>query len=183
MARHSSLLGLYRAQLQRFDRLRLDMRQGHEDIAEGGLRDQLEFTRGGIGPSGHARKKWLRQLGHPFGRGINSAASTRGGLKRQVSRQAKQRAGFRGRSFVPSLPIGSISGRLRRGIQKRQVPNMGVQSFDVGTTKAAGRSAWVLSPAGTQRMVGRGVWPEVKKRFRARNKSFVDHFKGQQRKP
>lgn len=172
-------LDLYKHQLKRFATMDRDAKRMHREIAQSGYSDHIELTSGGNGPQGPARKNWLRRMGHPFGRGINSAASTPGGLKRK---------GKASRSAVRNLPIGRISGELRMGWRMTREAG-GTQSF--GMKNSAPHVQYILSPHGTKKMVGRGFGGiqgqngprtgETVRRWRARNKAFVDTFRRKQR--
>ncbi len=104
---------LYYDQKSRFGRLQNDARIGFRDLSEGVTRDALELMQGG--PAGKARLKLLRQLGNPFGRGANALASTPTGRFRGASLRKRKQLGMKGQ--LPYLPIGSISGRLRRAVR------------------------------------------------------------------
>lgn len=180
MGRFSSPLALYDAQSSRFRRLGMDMRRGHEDIARAGLGDMIELT------GGRVSQKTLRRLGHPYARGQSrsgsiSAANAVGRYTRRrgSSRAKNARAGLTG--GAPLLPVNRQSGRLQGSMRLRRVSG-GVQSFRVGPTRAAGKSLYGIIPGGTGRVVARGFWIEVKKRWRARNKAFIDEFVRKQRK-
>ena len=147
-----------------------NMKRGHEDIAREGEKDFRDLTKGTIST------KQLRAMGHPFGRGLTSSASTPAGLMRG-NKKAKLNAG---RRLVNPLPINRQTGRLQLGIFRRRVQG-GIQSFIVGSN--APYEGFILSPSGTKRMVGRGMFQKVKMNWRARNKAFVDVFVRNQRKP
>lgn len=123
------------------------LEQLHRQIADGGVDDYRDRLKGTVS------KATLRKLGHPFGR----RAPTTG----------------RKRGVLPLLPINRQSGRLASSIQLRSADG-GSQAFHVGPTASAGRSMFVLEPGGTTKMVARGVYAVIEKRWKARNKALVD---------
>jgi hypothetical protein len=162
---YSKGLDLFYAQRARFAKLGLTMKQGHEDLAEKGRQDWMDLTSGQ--PAGKARARLLRQMGHPFGR-------TSGG-------KGRSRMPRKGR--LPFLPIGIMSGRLRRAIRRTRAWVAGaVQAFAV-EAKGVPYAAYILGDAGTRKMVGRGFQREIVKRWKARNKAFLDTFSDRQKKP
>ena len=141
---------------------------GLEDVRNGARSDLMELTNGT--PSGKDRRKWLKQQGHPFGRGINSAASTATGAKRNI----------RGKRRIQSLPIGKITGSLRRRIISKKVGSKLIIGF------GAGQSNFVILPGGTKKMIDRGMMGptgEVRRRVRSRLYALRSHFKKANRKP
>jgi hypothetical protein len=165
MGRYSKGLDLYDAQRKRFAHNKATMLSGHEDLAKEGLKDWLELTGGQ--PTGKARLKLLRQIGHPFGRTSKPAGRNR------MPRKGR----------LPFLPIGIVSGRLRRAIRKTRAWVSGaVQAFAV-SAEGVPYAKFILGDAGTRKMVGRGFQREVVKRFKARNRAYLDHFSKEQKKP
>lgn len=172
-------LDLMKHQMKRFAAMNMNAKTGHADIARQGYMDARELTRGADGPMGSARKRWLRKMGHPFGRGPSAAASKPGGLKRGIPRARGQ---------VRNLPIGQISNRLHTGFSLKRETG-GTQSF--GLRSSAPHAQYILSPYGTKKMVGRGFGGilgksgpktgEIVRRWRARNMAFVQHFIRKQR--
>lgn len=169
MGTFSKPLDLYRHQLKRFQTMQRDMVKAHVEIAKGGKQDLVDVTGGGI------KAETLRKMGHPYGRGASAAKRKATGLKRS------------GRA--PLLPINVQSGQLRAMIFMRKV---GATSYDVGSGAKHGR--YILHPAGTKKMVGRGVMSGrnigfngpamfLEKRFKARDKAFKDAFIRKQRRP
>lgn len=146
------------------------MRRGHEEIAKGGREDLVGVTGGSIS------SRQLRLMGHPYGRG--ASAKQRGDTKLM-------------RKKAPLLPINKQTGKLRGGVFLRRASG-GTQSFDVGSS--AKHSAFIFHPAGTKKMVGRGVMSGkqigfngptgfLEKKWRLRNRAFQDVFIRNQRKP
>jgi len=127
------------------------IKQLHRQIADGGTADYHDLLRGGVS------SKTLRRMGHPFGRRL----------------QASKPGAGRVRGTLPLLPINRQTGRLIASIQLRPADG-GTQAFHVGPTASAGRSMFVLSPGGTSKMVARGVYVVIEKRWKARNKALVD---------
>lgn len=144
-------IDLYKHQVARFERMNQTMREMHREISEAGGQDGQELTQGTVSTA------QLRKMGHPFGRGVGgSNGRYRPGLKR-------------GR--LGSLPINRQTGGLQRRLRLRRGRG-GIQTFEL--TPGVHRGNWVLNPDGTRRMVGRGFWLEIKKRWRARNKALLD---------
>ena len=125
----------------------MDIKRGHRDVAQEGFRDARKLTGGGV------KTRTLRKLGHPFGR--------RGGGK------------GRRRGRLPLLPINEQSGALRRRIRLVRATG-GTQALKITTGR--GRSNWVLAPAGTRKMVARGFFRQIKKRFKPRNLALLRHI-------
>lgn len=168
MGVYSRPLDLYKGQVARFQKMQYDMTKIHMEIVKGGREDFTDLTGGNIST------KQLRAMGHPFGRGLSSKSSTASGLMRG-NRSKKVNAG---RRFVTPLPINKQSGRLRSGIFMRQVSG-GTLSYIVGSD--APYEPFILSPSGTKRMIGRGVFKIVKLRHRTRRKAYIDVFIKKQR--
>jgi hypothetical protein len=141
---------------------------GLEDVRNAARKDLMDLTNGT--PTGKERRKWLKQNGHPFGKGISAAASTPTGAKRNVP----------GRKRVKNLPIGIISGSLRRRIISRRQGNKLIIGF------GAGQSNWVILPGGTKKMVDRkmmGPNGAVRERVRSRLYALRSHWKKANRTP
>jgi hypothetical protein len=166
-------LDLYKAQKERFDRIQKDMLAMHKELADAGLGDMQELT------SGTVSSATLARLGHPFGRGEDSSKSTPKGRFRGASKAKFSKFGFKGQ--VPLLPINVQSGRLKAALRSRKVSRPGaIQAFENGAPGVP-YEKYILSPTGTRRMVARGFWTEVTRRWKARNKAFIDHIKERQR--
>ena len=174
MGRYSNPVALHDAQVARFARLDMDARRGHQDLAIQGLADMVQLT------GGRLSKRDLRRMGGPYARGSSDPKSAlfskaRGSTRRIVAKGRKVR------QPAPLLPINAQSNRLRRSMRLTRVSG-GTQAFAVGPDASAGRSINVLKPGGTKNMVARGFWEEVRKRWKARNAAFVEHFIRDQRK-
>lgn len=145
----------------RLTRLALKRQAGFDLLVDATWADMIELT------SGTVSTAELRRLGHPFARGASVGAPSRlqRGARAPVAR-------------MRTLPINRQSGRLQKSLGKRKVGGKGplTRSFDVGTVKGAGRSIYVLMPAGTRRMVARGFWREVHRRLKARRDGFVKYL-------
>lgn len=100
------------------------------------------------GMSGRVSSGELAQMGHPYGRGPSSASNytNAGNLLK------------RGRA--PMLPINRQSGRLRASLRMRAA---GRGRFDLGIGAGVLYARFILHPAGTSLMVGRGLmgWRKV----------------------
>lgn len=130
LARHKE------AQLRRMFR---GFHQEFEKIVNESLQDGIDLTGGSV------TSKQLKELGHPFGRGPRANTYPGGGLKRGS------------RTKIPNLPINQQSGRLRRGWYVRlEQRGQGRRVYRLGNT--AGHAKYILSPWGTRKMVGRGIW-------------------------
>ena len=171
MGNYTLALQLLGAQKARFGRVDRSMAKNHERLAMLGREDLEELTEGTIS------SRTLRQLGHPFAR---SAAGARRALTPKRSRAMGR---FVKKGTIPLRPINVQSGDLRRSVFLSR-PSRNV--YDVGATTPY--SKYVLHPAGTRRMVGRGVmtghalgrrtpFGEIEKRFRARLRILRDAFK------
>lgn len=169
MARRITVDQLIKAQKARLAAGVQSIDAGLEDVRNGARKDLMDLTNGQ--PAGKERRKWLKEQGHPFGRGGSAAQSTPTGAKRNP-RGARRRA--------KSLPIGAISGSLRRRIISKKVGNKLIIGF------GAGQSNWVVISGGTKKMVDRGMMGptgEVRRRVRARLYALRSHFKKANRKP
>lgn len=164
-------IDLYKTQVARFRKMAASAKSGHEELAKAGYSDGHELTMGRV------KTKTLRQLGHPFGRGTSKATWTPTGTKRGL--RTKDARKLFGKSTIPTLPINRQTGRLRGSLYRRR-DSGGIQSFVVGFS--APHAQYVLAVKGTERMVARGYWNEVVKRWRARNKALLDYIKELQAK-
>jgi hypothetical protein len=190
MGRFTKPLDLYKTQKARFDKVQASGRQMHRMIAEEGYKDWVELV-SGDGPSGKARLQVLRALGHPFGRYANASVASAAraahakagtmvdGKRRGSSASDRKSLGLKGE--LPLLPIGVITGRLRRSIRIKP-SSVSPQQFKVGAFNP-GKSGFALLDGGTVKVVSRGINAEVRKRFRARNKAFYDHMRQRQQAP
>jgi hypothetical protein len=156
------------AQRKRLRATQATMEKGHTMIAIEGREDLHELTAGKIS------SKTLRKLGHPYGRGSSPGA----GKLQRASGRAKTKAAT-GRASVPLLPINKQSGKLRRGIFLRRSSG-GKQAYALGS--GARHAKYIMNPAGTSKMVGRGVMtlnnPKMgmlERRWHARNRELIEH--------
>lgn len=166
MATHTTALSLYKAQLARYQRVKVSIANVNKDMAEQGRHDLVELTKGGI------KSKELRKRGHPYGRG-----STR-----------LRRGKVVDRGSAPRQPINIQSGKLHRSIT---VMFAGRNKFDLSIS--APYAKYILHPSGTKKMVGRGVmgWRdvnkafpmgEIEKRHRLRTRAYRDALKSAHRR-
>jgi len=171
-------IDLYEHQVKRFTATLKNMRDGHVELVREGLADGKELTKAS-GATGAERKKLLRRLGHPFGRGTSSATSTATGKLRGTTRARAARNGIKGQ--LPLLPIGTMSGRLHKSIGSKSITRgRGIQRFDVGPIHSPGPGLFRLRPQGTSKMVGSPYFSEVKRRWRPRNKALIDVVRAKQ---
>lgn len=140
---------LLRHQRQRFSRVRHIAQAEHLQLTEEMRQDAIDLS------SGNVSTKTLRKLGHPFGR---RASGRMRGLKGKHRIQ-----GFR----VPLLPINRQEGNLRSGWRLAKSRSANLQWADL--SNVAPYAKYVLAIGGTKRMVSRGFWQELKKRWRKRN--------------
>lgn len=135
---------------RRVTRMVSSIRQMHNELVLGGVRDHASLTSGGVST------RRLRQMGHPFGRQRSQDRSTgvRGVVKgpRVLFGQEKRRNRLRKGVLMP-LPINKQTGRLRRSFW-RTGPIGADRRVDMGFR--APYAKYVLSPEGTQKMVARG---------------------------
>ena len=156
MRTHRNAADLFTAQKKRFSSVVMSVKKMHEEIALAGLDDGKELT------SGTTSTAQLRRLGHPFARRLLSG-----------------QFGGRSRGFLKPLPINEQSGRLKAGLFLIHSRRNGNQTFDLGSS--APYSKYILSPLGTSKMVGRGFWAEISKRWKARNAALVVVWRKQSR--
>ena len=117
-------------------------------------------------PKGKERERLLARLGHPLGRGAKASLSTPTGRKRG------------GRGTIKSLPIGEISGQLRRG----KTVSVDGTKITVGFKKPGG-GYFRVRPGGTKIMVDGGFWAPgeggaMGKRMKAIRLGFRQRFYG-----
>lgn len=167
----------YFATVDKFKQINANMEEGAKEIRKQIERDLNEFTTGAT-PSGKARLKWLRQTGHPYGRGKSAALSTSTGRKRNAGRKGT----------APMLPMGQITGGLRRSkFAKLDTPG-GRHIITAGFNKSAKGALFAVLPSGTSKMVGRGLWDPTQKgslpaRVKQYRKAFRDTFQKRNRQP
>lgn len=152
--RTTSVLALYKHQLARFDAVKMTARQMHEQIVNESFADAKTMTRGGIGPNGSPRRKWLAR-NRPFARNI-----------------------ARSRLRVSPLPIGIVTGDLYRKWRLLAKRTARGQEFHLRNSSAHAKH--ILFDAGTKKMRGRGFQAHLRKQFRARNKALVDTIRKRQ---
>lgn len=152
MALHTDARSLLRAQGKRFAKVRERMIAEHESMTKDMVIDARDLVSGGI------KTPILKALGHPFGR----------------------RASGRKRGKLPLLPINVQSGRLRASLRRTKVSSGGnSRAYDVKFD--APYAKYVLAVGGTTRMVGRGFWRELKKRWKKRNFDLLMRIRALQR--
>lgn len=171
MPQFTSGLDLYRHQKAAFERAAGSARQVWRQIPEGGYRDLKELTSGGLSSA------TLRRMGHPYGK---SNRFNGGKSAEFVARGSKLRVKINGRSVrlkAPLLPINRQSGRLQGSVtlwHRSDAYSLEASvGFDAGK---AGKSILTVRPGGTRYVVPRGIWVELRRRGRARNKAFMDTF-------
>lgn len=162
-------LDLYHAQKARFESNMLTLKEGHRELAVMGLDDARELTSGTLKPD-HTRGAFAR--GKSAGKGGGS------GLRRQLSSKQLARRGIVG--GVPLLPVNVQDGTLLRSFLLRDGKGRGLQSFEL-TEKNPGGGIFRLVPGGTVKMVDSGFFMEIRRRWRPRNKAFIDHFRSKQK--
>lgn len=155
MARVSSFRGLLAVQRKRFATVPQSLGAATRRMALAVADDLDELT------SGTVSSETLREMGHPFGRGPGAAKNF---LKKgNVGMRGNTKPNL-GRRRIPRMPINVQSGRLNRSIVFRQTRR---GAFDVDIGRGVPYAQFVLHPAGTRLMVGRGVMG-----WRARNKAY-----------
>lgn len=167
----------YFATIEKFKQINANIEEGAKEVRKQIMRDLNEFTTGAT-PSGKARLKWLRQTGHPYGRGKSAALSTSTGRKRGAGRKGK----------APNLPIGQITGGLRRAKFAKLSKANQKHTITAGFKKGAKGALYAVLPFGTNKMVGRGLWAPTEKgalgkRVKAYRKAFRDTFITKNRQP
>lgn len=161
---HRTAKSLYDAQLARFRSSKMSIVSATRMMASQGKDDLYELL------SGTAKYK-----GHPFARGQSAASSTAMGARRSIKGQKS--------SSAPLRPINVKTGRLRASLRLNVGP---ASSYDLSVSTKYAR--YILHPAGTRKMVGRGVmswhdknraYPtgELTKRHRLRLRAYRDSFK------
>ncbi len=196
MGKYSDPLKLYDAQRARFQQAKMTQRQAHDAIAEAGLEDMKELTDGSLTPSqtrgafargdsGERRTLTARQIKNrgiaplPKPKGQKKATST---AKKRKKRSGSGKAKSPGlRHLIPLLPINKQSHDLHDSVSKQDVSIGSRQSFEVGP-EGVEYSKYVLGPGGTVKMVARGFFAEVRKRWKARNKAWFDEYIRKERK-
>lgn len=163
------------AQKNRFNHVISDMDRTMREVAIEGWRDHLNLL------SGKVKQKTLNAMGNPYGRG-SSAAKNLVNAGNVGRRGAKRKFG---RGSAPLLPINEQTGRLRMSVRLAGY-RRGV--YDVHVGAGVRYAKYILHPAGTRKMVGRGMmgWRNVNAAFpigqierlhRARNKVIQDAYR------
>ncbi len=116
--------------------------------AEKGYEDAFD------GLSGKTSSEKLAAMGHPYGRG--SSASQNYANAGNVLKRGR----------APMLPINRQSGRLRASLNMRSA---GRGRYDTGIGRGVEYARYILHPAGTVKMVGRGLmgWRKVNRAYPA----------------
>jgi hypothetical protein len=177
MAVKRNAMESYDAMLTKFKEINASMDSGAKEIQKAISRDLNEFVTGAE-PRGKARIAWLRLKGHPYGRGRDMVPSTATGRKRGAGRKGT----------APTLPIGQISGRLRKSQFVTLTEPYGKYVIKAGFSKRAKGALYAVLPSGTKKMVGRGLWAPVEKgalgkRVKEYRKAFRDTFQKRNRQP
>jgi len=131
------------------------------------------------GTSGTVSSEQLAKMGHPFGRGPSAAKNFEAGGN--VLQRRRMRL----------LPINRQSGRLRASIA---LTKKGQRRYDVAIGQGVEYARFILHPAGTRKMVGRGLmgWRDrnpafpaglLERRHRLRTKAWRDALRIAHRKP
>ena len=167
----------YLATVEKFKRMNLTMEQGAKEIRKQIQDDLDEFTTG-ASPTGRARLKWLRQMGHPYARGNSAPKSTPTGRKRGGGRKG----------VAPKLPMGQISGGLRRSRFARLEMPSGRHIITAGFNRSAKGALYAVSISGTNKMVSRGLFGKgdagaLGQRVKQYRKAFRDTFQKRNRQP
>lgn len=166
--RYAKGIDLYEAQKRRFDKLKLDRYKGHRELADAALADARELTSGTLTPS---------QTRGAFARGSMAIVSTAFGRRRSLSGRQLSNRGLSGQA--PLLPINLQSQKLHDSF--RLLPSKGgSQAFDLAQSDPGG-GIWRLKPGGTRKMVDSGFFPEIQRRWRPRNKAYLDFYSKKQR--
>lgn len=152
MAKYSDPLELLAGQERRFSRVGRNLRRGHEQVAEEGLKDAKKLTRGRL-----TRKQTKGQFARRGGQGKGRRRGTRNLLPINIQH--------------PATGLHSRMRLKRKGGLGAVVATFagfgGRQSFSL--TSGRGRSNWVINPPGTRKMVARGFHGEIRNRFLPRN--------------
>jgi hypothetical protein len=172
MATHRNALALYDAQVAKFEKAGRAAVDAWEMLPEGAEDDAHELL------SGRISSAELKRQGYPFAR--------RTGHVPRYDPRAPTRTQLRrgGRGTAPLVPINEQTGRLHDALERQPTRVPGALSAQrVGFNRSRARnSLFVLSPPGTTRMVARGYWREITKRWRARNRAFRDIYVRSQRR-
>jgi hypothetical protein len=152
------------AMAEKMKRLGMSMDKAVEEI-RAQIRLDMQDVTNGAKPSGQARINWLARMGHPYGRGQSAAESTPTGRIRGVARYKRGPKVGKRKGSAPRLPIGRISGNLTRSAYVTKRRAGGAHVITAGFGRSAKGSIYVVLPAGTRKMVGRGVWGKGEKGY------------------
>ncbi|MGV3619120.1 MAG: hypothetical protein ACO1SV_27655 [Fimbriimonas sp.] len=172
MATRRNALELYDAQVRKFRQSGRNAVEAWEMLPEGAEDDAYALNSGTTSSAELARQK------HPYARRFGAVP------KYDPKNPAREQARRGGRGTATLLPINRQSGRLYKAIERQEtrVPGaLSAQRVGFDRTKAQ-ESLFVLSPEGTTRMVARGYWTEIVKRWRLRNRAFRDVYVRAQRR-
>ena len=161
MGRYTKGIDLYKAQKKMFEKLALDRRAGHIKMVEGMLKDAKDLTSGTLTP---------KQTRGAFARLRNADGSANAfGARRGTVAQA------------PLLPINMQSHRLNESFYIVSNFGNGIKFQDLQQENPGG-GVFRLMPGGTRKMVDSGYKDEIRRRWSARNKAYLDYYRAQQRK-
>ena len=169
MATHRNALQLFDAQVTKFRGFRGTAVQAWSMLPEGAEQDLRDLLSGTLTPE-QTRGQFARKAPLPH-------YDPRNPTRTQIRR-------VRARGAVPLLPINKQSGRLFDSITREpaRVPGtLSAESVGLDPSIAKG-SIFAVPPSGTRTTVSRGLWAELKKRWRTRNAAFREVFVRAQRK-
>jgi hypothetical protein len=177
MAVRRTPLQSYNATVAKFRKLDMSMASAAGEIRRDLARDLVGFV-SGASPTGKARLKWLRAQGYPYGRGSGAATSTSTGRKRGAGQKGT----------APTLPIGEISGRLKKAAYVTLTTKDLSYKLTAGFNRRAGKSIYAVLPGGTRKMVSRDLWAKGEKgavgqRVKIYRKAFRDVYITGNQKP
>lgn len=181
MARYTKAIDLYNAQKARLENMHVSMRTAHRMLAEDGVADARNLTAGILTPqqtrgafargaSGLQRALSARQVAYR-----NATVSTTTFSGQVYKTQAILKPGKDGTAVVPALPVNIKTGDLNRSFYLREISSQ-PQRFDVGQNNPGG-GIYRIKPGGTDKMVDSGFFPEIKRRWKARNKALLDYYR------
>lgn len=104
--------------------------------------------------SGHVSSKTLANLGHPFGRGYAGYERSKSGFLRRYPPKVA----------IAPLPINTQSGELARSLRVFRRSSGGTVAHQLQFTSP---HAVVVRPGGTSRMIDRGFWQALRKKYNA----------------
>jgi len=169
MGKYSNPLDLYKAQQRYFNVMAENHFKGHENLAIQGLGDARRLTSGNLTPD--QTKGAFARVGFIQG----SSPANYAGRRRTLSKPTLKSRGLT--TNPPLLPINRQSGQLMKSFKIRKVRSRYTQKIDLYQENPGG-GIYTLTLGGTRKMVARGFFPEIKKRWKARNKAFLDYYAG-----